>query len=120
MEYKEIIIDHYKSPRNFGTLPDPKVIVREGNASCGDLIEVHARLDKKKTIKEIKWKGIGCAISTAAASLLSEKVVGMDKEDLEAFGEKGIIDLLGGEINVGRIKCATLAYQAILRVFDKK
>ncbi len=118
MDYKDEIIDHYKHPRNFGELDDPKVTVDESNSSCGDMIEVYARLDKNNKIEVVKWRGVGCAISTAAASMLSEKVVRMGKEDLDEFGESGVVALLGGEISAGRMKCATLAYRALARVFS--
>ncbi|MBI1871959.1 iron-sulfur cluster assembly scaffold protein [Candidatus Collierbacteria bacterium] len=117
MDYKEEIIDHYKYPRNFGDLEDPKVTVDENNSSCGDMVEIYARLDNDQRILVMKWRGVGCAISTAAASMLSEKVVGMGKEDLEKFREKGVVELLGGDISAGRMKCATLAYRALLKVF---
>lgn len=126
MDYKEEIIDHYKHPRNFGEMENADVSIKEGNASCGDMVEIQVKLKKSRTqelkekeIEELKWRGIGCAISTAAASMLSEKAIGMSKEDLEKFGEAGIIEMLGGEINAGRIKCATLAYKALLKVFEK-
>ncbi len=125
MDYKEEIIDHYKHPHNFGDLDDPKITARENNSSCGDMVQIAARFeklkgkgDKDKVIGVIKWRGVGCAISTAAASMLSDKVVGMSKNDLEEFGEKGVVNLLGGEINAGRMKCATLAYKAIRRLFE--
>ena len=118
MDYKEEIIDHYKHPRNFGDLENPKITVRENNTSCGDMVEVYGRLDGNKKIAIVKWKGVGCAISTAAASMLSEKVVGMDKKDLEEFAVDGVVGLLGGEINAGRMKCATLAYNAIRKLFE--
>ena len=132
MDYKEEIIDHYKHPHNFGDLEDPKITVRENNASCGDMVEVQARFRKvdghansfavgrasDSVIEKVAWKGVGCAISTAAASMLSDKVVGMGKKDLEEFGEKGVVELLGGEINAGRMKCATLAYKAIRKLFE--
>lgn len=131
MDYKEEIIDHYKHPRNFGDLDDPKISIRENNSSCGDMVEVQGRVGPTssgeaglrrtgdRVILKIAWRGVGCAISTAAASMLSEKVIGMSKKDLEEFGEKGVVELLGGEINAGRMKCATLAYRAILRIFDQ-
>jgi NifU-like protein involved in Fe-S cluster formation len=50
--------------------------------------------------------------------MLSEKVIGMTKKELENFGTEGVINMLGGEINAGRIKCATLAYRAILKIFE--
>ncbi|MEK7525086.1 MAG: iron-sulfur cluster assembly scaffold protein [Patescibacteria group bacterium] len=117
MDYKEEIIDHYKHPRNFGDLEEPCIAVRENNASCGDMVEIKGRLTGDGRIHVLRWRGVGCAISTAAASMLSEKVVGMDKSDLEKFGVDGVVGLLGGEINAGRMKCATLAYSAILKLF---
>src|SRR3989338_3837708 len=120
MDYKEEIIDHYKHPRNFVDLEEPKISVRENNSSCGDMVEVCGRLTRDGRIHVMKWRGVGCAISTAAASMLSEKVVGMNKKDLEKLGETGIIKMLGGEINPGRMKCAMLAYRGLLRIFEGK
>lgn len=114
-EYREEIIDHYKNPRNFGTLDDADKTLNEANASCGDVISVSVKMEGDK-IQKIKWQGVGCAISTAAASMLSEKVIGMRKDELEAFGEKGAVGLLGGEVNPGRMKCATLAYRALQKI----
>jgi len=116
-EYREIIIDHYKNPRNMGELPGADKIVDEANSSCGDLIKIFVKINDEK-ITEMKWQGIGCAISTAGASMLSEKVVGMNKVDLEKFGEGGVVQMLGGEINAGRMKCATLAFRGLLKVFE--
>lgn len=128
-DYKAVIIDHYKNPRNFGEMEGADISMEESNASCGDMIRIQVKTQKTKNsktqngeevvIKEMKWRGVGCAISTAAASMLSEKVVGMSKEDLEKFGEAGIIEMLGGEINPGRMKCATLAYRGLIRIFEK-
>jgi len=81
------------------------------------MVEVKGTLTKEGRVHVLRWRGVGCAISTAAASMLSEEVVGMDKSDLEKFGVDGVVGLLGGEINAGRMKCATLAYNAILKLF---
>ena len=116
-DYKEIIIDHYKNPRNMGELAGADKIIDEANSSCGDLIKIYVKMVDGK-IKDMKWQGIGCAISTAGASMLSEKVTGMDKDDLNKFGEAGVVEMLGGEINAGRMKCATLAYRGLLKVFN--
>ena len=130
-DYRDEIIDHYKNPRNFGELSNADVTLDESNSSCGDMIQIQVKtqeLKKSKTqdgkkdlvIEEMKWRGVGCAISTAAASMLSEKIVGMTKKDLEKFGEGGVVEMLGGEINLGRMKCATLAYRGLLKVFEQK
>lgn len=126
-DYKDIIIDHYKNPRNFGELDHADLTMDESNSSCGDMIRIQVKTQKNKNskkqkeelvIKEMKWQGVGCAISTAAASMLSEKIVGMSKEELEEFGEEGIVEMLGGEVNAGRMKCATLAYRGLLKIFE--
>lgn len=117
-EYKQEIIDHYKNPRNFGEMDNPHKTINEANASCGDVIMVEVKMDGEK-IAEMKWRGVGCAISTASASMLSEKVVGMSKDDLVKFGESGVVEMLGGEVNPGRMKCATLAYRALLKLMEK-
>jgi len=126
-DYKDIIIDHYKNPRNFGSLDNADISMDESNASCGDMIQIQVKLsgwipgqarNDKTVIEEMRWRGVGCAISTAAASMLSEKIVGMNREDLEEFGEAGIVEMLGGEVNTGRMKCATLAYRGLLKIFE--
>lgn len=116
-EYREIIIDHYKNPRNQGEIDGADKIIDEANSSCGDLIKIFVKLSDGKIV-DMKWQGIGCAISTAGASMLSEKVVGMDKMDLIKFGEEGVVEMLGGEINAGRMKCATLAFRGLLKAFE--
>lgn len=115
-DYKEIIIDHYKSPRNQGEMADADRVIDEANSSCGDVIKIFVKITDEK-IADMKWQGVGCAISTAGASMLSEKVIGMTKEDLENFGEAGVVAMMGGEINAGRMKCATLAYRGLLKAF---
>jgi len=100
-----------------GELAGADKIVDEANASCGDLIKIYVKLAKGKIV-DMKWQGIGCAISTAGASMLSEKVVDMSKTDLEKFGEEGVVSMLGGEIMPGRMKCATLAFRGLLKVFE--
>lgn len=136
MDYADEIIDHYKNPRNFGEMEGADITINESNSSCGDVVQVQIKLSRSSmvdrrgdglprfarnddaVIEEIKWRGVGCAISTAAASMLSEKVVGMSFADIGKMGEKGIVDMMGGEINVGRMKCATLAYRALLKSMD--
>ena len=134
MDYKDEIIDHYKNPRNFGEMTDADLTINESNSSCGDVVQVQIKLKRSSVvdgrgdglpraarnddvvIEEVKWRGVGCAISTAAASMLSEKVIGMTFVDVEKIGEEGIVEMMGGEINAGRMKCATLAYRALLKV----
>src|SRR6202049_5243851 len=72
--YREIILDHYRNPRNKGRLPNPDVSIHDSNPLCGDEIDMHLKVEEDK-IKDIKFEGRGCAISQASASMLTEMVL---------------------------------------------
>ena len=114
--YHDLIIDHYKNPRNFGVLDKPDLVAQEANASCGDLIEFSLIINHKSLIiNEIKWRGVGCAISTAGASLLSERIRSKEygvKKIMEMTDEN-MVEMLGGDISPTRLKCATLSLKAL-------
>ena len=107
--YREQILDHYKRPRNYGELEDPTFSHRGENPVCGDEITIDIELDEDDRIEEIAFRGEGCAISQAAASLLSGELVGMSLEELYELDRDDIVDLLGVDISPMRIKCAVLA-----------
>ena len=110
--YREIIMDHYKNPRNKGSLDNPTNEATTTNGSCGDKIKVQLFLEDKK-IKDIKFSGYGCAISQAAASLLTEEIKNKKIEEINSIKNEDIFKLLGIEIEPLRIKCASLALEAI-------
>jgi len=105
--YREEILDHFKNPRNFGKSKKGKIKVKETNASCGDVMEMSLKVKKGK-VEDIKFKGEGCAISIAAASMLTEMVKGKRVSEVKKITEKDMIDRLGIKISSGRRKCATL------------
>lgn len=110
--YQEHILDLYKNPDNFGELKDATSIHTEFNTTCGDEVKMQVILQDQK-IKDIKFLGKGCAISIAAASLLSEKVKGMNKEEVMNLKKEDMIKLLEIQISPARIKCALLALEAL-------
>ncbi len=82
--YYEIILDHYRYPRNKGHIEDADIRVRDSNPLCGDEVEYTIKLDEKKEkILDIKFEGKGCAISQASASILSEIVKGKSIEEIK-------------------------------------
>ena len=108
--YRQQILDHYKSPRNYGELEDPTFTHVGENPMCGDTIEMDVVLDEdEETIEQVAFRGDGCAISQASASMLSEKLAGMDVETLREMDRDDIIDMLGVDISPMRVKCAVLA-----------
>lgn len=110
--YREEILDHYKNPRNFGDLDKPNVKAREANASCGDLIELQFKL-RESTIADVAFKGSGCALSIAAASLLTEALKGKTIDEALKFDEQTMLDLLGIEVSGMRMKCVLLPFRAL-------
>lgn len=112
--YREEILDHYKNPRNFGSVEKFKNKAMDRNASCGDVIEMGLVIEKGK-IKEIKFSGVGCAVAMASTSMLTEMIKGKTLAQAKRITEKDMIKKLGINISLGRRKCATLG----LIVFKK-
>ena len=110
--YREIILEHYKHPQNSGVLDKPCIHHKETNPLCGDEFDVYVRIIDDK-IAAIAFTGKGCAISTASASLLTEKIKGMSVTDVRALTSDQVVENLGIEINPARMKCATLILKAI-------
>lgn len=113
--YRENILDHYRHPRNFGRLSQPTFSRHEANWSCGDDLEVFVRLDRAGRVAEIKFDGRGCALSLAAMSLLTEKIVGLKVEKAAKLGLADIVKLIGAPIGAGRSRCALLGLTALQR-----
>lgn len=108
--YRQQILDHYKNPRNYGTLEDPTFSHTGENPTCGDTIQIDVQLaDDKETIENVVFSGDGCAISQASASLFTEKLHGITLNELQELDRDDITDMLGVEISPMRIKCAVLA-----------
>jgi len=108
----EVLLDHYKDPRNFGHIEDPDIVHEEGNPSCGDQIRIEIKLDGDR-IEDIKFSGKGCAISQAAASMLTEELKGKPLEYAKHFTREDMLDLLGIEVSALRLKCALLALKVV-------
>ena len=110
--YKDIILDYYRNPRNFGDLPDADVRAKDSNPLCGDIIEMQLKIGDGK-IDEIRFKGKGCAISQASASMLTELAKGKTLDQIKAMGKTDVLNLLGIDPGPTRIKCALLGLKVL-------
>jgi len=110
--YKEHILELYKSPENFGILENATHKHTETNASCGDEFTMQFIVEDGK-IKDVKFYGSGCVMSTVSASLLTSKIKGMGMEEAENLTRDDVLDLLKVKINAGRIKCVLLPLYAV-------
>ena len=111
--YREIILDHYRNPRNKGKLAEADVSVHDSNPLCGDEIDMHLKIESN-TVQDVKFEGRGCAISQASASMLTEMVMGKDLEFIKGLKKEDILENIG-LVNLGpaRIKCALLSLKVL-------
>jgi nitrogen fixation protein NifU and related proteins len=106
------ILDHSRYPRNQGALDAPTASHELRNPVCGDRVRIDL-LIADGTVQDIRFDGRGCAISQAAASMLTETLMGQPLTVAQAFSTDDILDLLGIPIGVARMKCATLGLTAL-------
>ena len=111
--YRDQILEHYKRPHNFGRLDDFDLEFEDNNPFCGDEQHVWIRLDDDDRVAGVAFEGQGCAISTAATSLLTDEIEGMTRDELLRLPKEFVLDLLGIEISATRMKCALLGLKVI-------
>jgi nitrogen fixation NifU-like protein len=134
--YKEVILDHYRSPRNKGRLDPHDIALERNNPLCGDEIELFVRFDGN-TVDGITFDGKGCSISLASASMMTEKVQGLSKDEAGALAGE-IKSMMAGETDgdakqLGdlvslkgvvkypvRIKCALLGWNTLLEALEER
>jgi len=117
--YKEHILDLYKHPHNFGEIENPTHKAEAFNALCGDQIQVSIITENNK-IKDIKFQGYGCAISIAAASMLTDKIKNLEIEKVKNLSKDEVINMLKIPISHQRLKCALHSLDAIKKALNKK
>jgi len=113
--YTEIILDHYQHPRNFGEIKNPTDQIEVANPLCGDKIKMMIVFDKEKVI-DVKFTGVGCAISIASTSMLTEFMKNKTKNQLKKIDKNFIIKMLGVNLGINRIKCALLSLEALKKL----
>lgn len=121
--YREEVMEHYEHPRNQGELVGDDVLSgRDSNASCGDMVQYCIRTtgeSANQRISEVKWKGIGCAITTASASKLSEYLLGKSLKELRKMSDEELLQKgVGFEVNPGRIKCLMLPVKVVKKLLE--
>ena len=131
--YQEVILDHYRRPRNKGMLPAPTASASLRNPLCGDEVDVQVEM-RDGRVADVKFAGRGCSISQASASMMTELVKGHTPEEVRALGERfaamirgeGADQVLGQARALSgvsrfptRVRCAMIAWEAIARAVAK-
>jgi nitrogen fixation protein NifU and related proteins len=132
--YREVILDHYRSPRNRDPLPDPAVTAEGVNPLCGDEVTIELHFESEK-IAAISVRGHGCSISQSSGSMMSEAIKGLDRHEVTSlaarFQEMLTAESENGEFGLGdlealkgvrrypvRIKCALLPWTTLVDVLE--
>lgn len=110
--YQEEILEHYKNPHHKGTMEHPDRFAHGNNPVCGDDITMYVAIEDGR-IKDVKFDGRGCAISQASASMLSDRVIGMDVSSIMKMDAEYIKEMLHIPLSAVRIKCATLGLKVL-------
>jgi nitrogen fixation NifU-like protein len=128
--FQELILDHYKRPRNKGELPDASARVHMNNPTCGDEVWLQLRI-QDDTIEDVRFIGEGCSISQASISMMTQMLKGRSREEAQALTAR-FKDLMHGDANAAkdktlgdlralagvsrfpvRVKCALLGFNAL-------
>ena len=140
--YQDIILEHGKSPRNFGKCTKHNHEAKGHNPLCGDQVKIYLRLNKKKTVEQLTFEGSGCAISIASTSIMTELVKGksfsvaksiideflnmikngtkIKTKELTEDQKTKIMSLSGVKQYPMRVKCATLSWHTLISALDGK
>ena len=140
--YKDIILEHGKSPRNFGKCEKYTHEAKGYNPLCGDQVQVYLKLNNEKKVEDLTFEGSGCAISIASTSIMTELVKGksteiakkiiidflnmvkstseMKSDDLNEDQKMQVMSLSGVKKYPMRVKCATLAWHTLTSAIERK
>lgn len=116
--YQDLILDHYRNPRNYGELKSATHSAEASNPTCGDTLGMRLSV-KNDIIGDVRFSGSGCAISQASASLLTEYVKGKPAVEASALEPKDVLELLGVAISPARLKCALLSLETLKKTLKK-
>ena len=109
--YTEIVMDHFKNPRNVGSIENADGVGEVGNAKCGDIMKIYLKIEDD-IIKDVKFETFGCGSAIASSSIATEMIKGKSIEDALNLTNKEVVDALGG-LPAHKLHCSVLAEEAI-------
>ncbi|MBS7359711.1 MAG: Fe-S cluster assembly scaffold protein NifU, partial [Oscillospiraceae bacterium] len=109
--YTETVMDHFKNPRNVGTIENADGVGEVGNAKCGDIMKIYLKIDDD-IITDVKFETFGCGSAIASSSISTEMIKGKTVEEALKLTNKEVVDALGG-LPAHKLHCSVLAEEAI-------
>ena len=121
MPYSQKVLEHFKNPRNQGSMENPDAVGREGNPVCGDVMKMYLKIGRKKAgevkdgeefIEDIKFETLGCAAASAVSSALTEIAKGKTLNEALKLKKDDIVEDLGG-LPAPKVHCSMLGVDAL-------
>jgi nitrogen fixation NifU-like protein len=116
--YREIILDHWRNPQNYGIIKNPDIDISEVNTICGDKIRLTGKIKNGK-LTEVAFTGEGCAISKASASIFTEEIKGIKLIEIRKIDKEKVLKNLPISISPARYNCALLCFRALQKSLKK-
>lgn len=119
--YNPKIIEHFKNPKNQGTIADASGIGEVGNPVCGDMMKIYIKVDKdpqgQEIIKDVKFETLGCAAAIANSSILTEMAMGKTLDDALKITREDVVKELGG-LPPSKLHCSVLAVDGLQKAVE--
>ncbi|HEU4401734.1 MAG TPA: iron-sulfur cluster assembly scaffold protein [Candidatus Polarisedimenticolia bacterium] len=109
--YNDVVLDHYRNPRNVGEIPGSAAVAQVGDPASGDVLRISLLIEDERVV-DARFKSFGCTAAIAVGSMTTTLIKGMRLVDLERLSNRDVVEALGG-LPEGKIRCSVLAEEAI-------
>lgn len=110
--YSDKVMDHFRNPRNVGTIEEPSGVGEVGNTACGDIMKIYLKINDEEIIEDVKFETFGCGSAIASSSMATELIKGKHVSEAMELTNKAVAEALDG-LPAHKMHCSVLAEEAI-------